>query len=375
MGGDLFFNFEETGTESAELIGLLAALVILLLAFGSIIAAGLPIGIAAFGLGVGVTSMTLIDHLVDIPSWAPQIAAMVGLGVGIDYTLLLVTRHREYLAAGSTVADAAGRAVATAGQAVIFAGGTVVVAILGLAVAGVPFMTAAGIATSLIVAIMVVASITLLPAFLGLSGHWINRLGIHRRSGLGGEVGAGWQRWGRHVTGHAWPYAIGVTVLLLALSAPAAVLRLGFPDEGTYPQSRTERRRVRPRRRRLRSRPERTARRRRRPGPVDGGSAGRRVAGRRDRGRRRDRCDRPEIDEAAGIATIVAFPTSPPQDAATFPRPCSDSAATCSPMLSRGPRRPPTSAARPRRSATSPTASAGVCRGSSRRSWCSRCCC
>ena len=80
-------------------------------------------------------------------------------------------------------------------------------------------MTAAGIATSVIVAIMVIASITLLPAFLGLSGHWINRLGIHRRSGIGGEVGVGWQRWGRHVTGHAWPYAIGVTLLLVAFAA------------------------------------------------------------------------------------------------------------------------------------------------------------
>ena len=223
------------------MIGLLAAVVILLLAFGSIIAAGLPIGIALFGLGVGIASMSLIDYVVDIPSWAPDMATMIGLGVGIDYALLLVTRHREFLAEGLTVADAAGRAVATAGQAVIFAGGTVVIAILGLAVAGVPFMTAAGIATSIIVAMMVIASVTLLPAFLGLSGHWINRLGIHRRHGIGGGVGSGWQRWGRHVTGHAWPYAIGVTVLLLALSAPVLALRLGFPDEGTLPESRTER--------------------------------------------------------------------------------------------------------------------------------------
>ncbi len=241
LGGDLFMNFEDPGGGSAELIGLLAAVVILLLAFGSIIAAGLPIGIALFGLGVGVASMSLIDYVVDIPSWAPDMATMIGLGVGIDYALFLVTRHREFLAEGLTVADSAGRAVATAGQAVIFAGGTVVIAILGLAVAGVPFMTAAGIATSIIVLIMVIASVTLLPAFLGLSGHWINRLGIHRRHGIGGDVGSGWQRWGRHVTSHAWPYAIGVTVLLLALSAPVLALRLGFPDEGTLPDSRTER--------------------------------------------------------------------------------------------------------------------------------------
>ena len=111
--------------------------------------------------------MSLIDYVVDIPSWAPDMATMIGLGVGIDYALLLVTRHREFLAEGLTVADAAGGAVATAGQAVIFAGGTVVIAILGLAVAGVPFMTAAGIATSIIVAMMVVASVT---CFLHSSG-------------------------------------------------------------------------------------------------------------------------------------------------------------------------------------------------------------
>ncbi len=318
LGGDLFQNFEDPGGGSAEMIGLLAAIVILLLAFGSIIAAGLPIGIALFGLGVGIASMSLIDYVVDIPSWAPDMATMIGLGVGIDYALLLVTRHREFLAEGLTVADAAGRAVATAGQAVIFAGGTVVIAILGLAVAGVPFMTAAGIATSIIVAMMVIASVTLLPAFLGLSGHWINRLGIHRRHGIGGGVGSGWQRWGRHVTGHAWPYAIGVTVLLLALSAPVLALRLGFPDEGTLPESRTERVAydmiadgfgpglngplvvavdladdgdasvVAPLSEAIAADPGIAA-----VAPAD-------------------------IDEGAGIATIVAFPTTSPQDDATF---------------------------------------------------------
>ncbi|HUS42948.1 MAG TPA: MMPL family transporter [Ilumatobacteraceae bacterium] len=318
LGGDLFMNFEDPGGGSAEMIGLLAAIVILLLAFGSIIAAGLPIGIALFGLGVGIASMSLIDHVVDIPSWAPDMATMIGLGVGIDYALLLVTRHREFLADGLTVADAAGRAVATAGQAVIFAGGTVVIAILGLAVAGVPFMTAAGIATSVIVAIMVIASVTLLPAFLGLSGHWINRLGIHRRHGIGGGVGSGWQRWGRHVTGHAWPYAIGVTLLLLALSAPVLALRLGFPDEGTLPESRTERiaydmvadgfgpglngplviavdladvgdAAI------VASLSEAVA--------ADVGIAAVAPA---------------DVDQTAGIATIVAFPTTSPQDDATF---------------------------------------------------------
>lgn len=175
------------------MIGVIAAIIILLLAFGSLIAMGLPIGMAMFGLALGVGSMSLITYLVDIPSFAPQMASMIGLGVGIDYALFLVTRHREFLARGMTVEESAGRATATAGQAVIFAGGTVVIAILGLAIAGLPFMTAAAIATSVTVAIMVASSITLLPAFLGVAGHWINRLGIRRHNPQdGATVGAGW---------------------------------------------------------------------------------------------------------------------------------------------------------------------------------------
>ncbi len=242
MGGDLFSSFEEASTGS-EMIGLIAAIFILLLAFGSLIAMGLPLGMALFGLALGISSMSLITYLVDIPSFAPQMASMIGLAVGIDYALFVVTRYREYLARGLTIEESVGRAVSTAGQAVVFAGATVVIAILGLAVAGIPFMTAAGIATSVIVLIMVVASVTLLPAFLGLAGHWINRLGIRRNQARDGRtVGSGWQRWGEHVSTNAWPYAIGVTIFLLALTAPVLGLRLGFPDAGTLPDTRTERR-------------------------------------------------------------------------------------------------------------------------------------
>jgi RND superfamily putative drug exporter len=126
---------------------------------------------------------------------------------------------------------------------VVFAGGTVVIAILGLAVADIPFVTYGGIAISVIVLVMVVASVTLLPAFLGLAGPRINRR--RHRNGVAAAVpgvGSGWQRWGRHVSSNAWAYAVGVTVLLLALSAPVVALRLGFPDEGTLPDHRTERR-------------------------------------------------------------------------------------------------------------------------------------
>ncbi|MCL1599762.1 MAG: MMPL family transporter, partial [Actinomycetia bacterium] len=243
MNGDLFFSFEEAETSASEMVGLVVAVVVLLVAFGSLIAMGLPIGMALFGLALGISAMSLVAYLIEIPSWAPQLAAMIGLGVGIDYALFLVTRHREFLARGMTVEESAGRAVATSGQAVIFAGGTVVIAILGLAVAGVPAITAAGVAISMVVLIMVVASVTLLPAFLGFSGHGINRFGIHRAGTSDGTtVSTRWKRWGQHVTQHAWAYTIGTTAILLLLATPVLSLRLGFPDEGTLPESRTERR-------------------------------------------------------------------------------------------------------------------------------------
>jgi putative drug exporter of the RND superfamily len=247
LNGELFFTFEEAGTNIGELIGVVAAIVILLLAFGSLVAMGLPIGLALFGLVLGITSMSLVTYLIDIPTWAPQMASMVGLGVGIDYALFLLTRHREFLARGMTIEESVGRAVATAGQAVVFAGGTVVIAILGLAVAGVPAMTGAGVAISLTVLVMVAASITLLPAFLGLVGHRVNSRRARRRPApatlsVHSLGSARWERWGRHVSNHAWPYAIGVTAVLLAMTAPVLALRLGFPDEGSLPETRTERR-------------------------------------------------------------------------------------------------------------------------------------
>ena len=240
-GGDLFFAFEEAPTGLGEVAGIVVAMIVLLIAFGSFVAMGLPIGMALFGLVIGATSMKLVTYLVDIPAWAPQLAAMVGLGVGIDYALFLVTRHREHLALGMPVPEAVGRAMAAAGQAVIFAGGTVVVAILGLLVAGIPFVTGGGVAISAMVLVMVLASITLLPALLGLAGHRINGRrrqiddGSHRPS-------TGWHRWGAHVTRNATAYLLAGAILMIALAAPVLALNLGFPDDGTKPESRTERR-------------------------------------------------------------------------------------------------------------------------------------
>jgi putative drug exporter of the RND superfamily len=312
LGGDLFFAFEEPETGLGEAIGLFAAIVVLLLAFGSIIAMGLPIGMALFGLALGISSMSLVTYLIDIPSWAPVLGSMVGLGVGIDYALILVTRHREHLAQGMSVVESAGRAVATAGRSVVFAGGTVVIAILGLAVAGVPFMTAGGVAIALIVLTMVLVSITLLPAFLGLAGHWINRLAIRR---VASSPGSGWQRWGGHVARNAVAYVVGATVLLLALAAPVLALRVGTPDEGALPDNVTQRRAY-----------DLVAA---GFGPGINGPLVIAVDISKDASVVQPLLDAvsadggiadvmpPQVNPAAGVATLVAFPTTGPQDDAT----------------------------------------------------------
>ncbi len=241
-GGDLFFTFEEAPTNLYEALGVLVAVIVLLIAFGSLLAAGLPLIIGLFGLLVGTSALSLVAYLVDIPVWAPVMASMVGLGAGIDYALFLVTRHREYLAAGVTVPEAVGRSLATSGQAVVFAGGTVVVAILGLTFAGLPFIAAGGVGISLVVLVMVMAAVTLLPALLGLAGHRLGRPGRFARRHRSTGSAPRWNRWGTHVTRHPVAYLVTATGLLLALAAPVLALRLGMPDEGSYPQVRTERR-------------------------------------------------------------------------------------------------------------------------------------
>ncbi|EFL20106.1 predicted protein [Streptomyces sp. C] len=259
MGGSLFYAFSDPDGGVSELIGLLAAAAILFLAFGSLVAAALPIGMAVFGLTVGVATMTVLAGVTDVPAFAPVLGSMVGLGVGIDYALFVLARHREYLARGLGPHEAAGRAVATAGRPVVFAGGTVVVSILGMAVANVPFMTVGGLAVSIVVLIMVLASVTLLPAFLGAAGPRLGRAGRIARALRAGRLGrfgrgrdtdteagavpaAGWRRWIGHVSRHPVPYAVGAAALLLTAALPVLGLRVGLPDDGSLPPSRTERR-------------------------------------------------------------------------------------------------------------------------------------
>ncbi|MFF9811621.1 MMPL family transporter [Streptomyces coeruleorubidus] len=330
MGGNLFYAFSDPDGGASELIGLLAAAAILFLAFGSLVAAVLPIGMAVFGLTIGVATMTVLAGVTEVPTFAPVLGSMVGLGVGIDYALFVLARHRECLARGLDPQAAAGRAVATAGRPVVFAGGTVVVSILGLAVANVPFMTVGGLAVSIVVLTMVLASVTLLPAFLGAAGPRLaragrigralqtrkpGRLARRRDPAAGAAHAAGWRRWIGHVSRHPVPYAVGAAGLLLTATLPVLGLRVGLPDDGSLPQSRTERRAY-----------ELVAE---GFGPGTNGPLVIAADPSGDRGV----VDRlvatvaadpgiasvapTHIDRATGIATLVVFPTTSPQDKAT----------------------------------------------------------
>jgi len=223
--------------------------VILLLAFGSVIAMGLPIGTALFGLGTGIATITFLSAFVDVPSTSEMLASMIGLGVGIDYALFIITRHRAGLHRGLTVEDAAGRSIATAGQAVLIAGGTVVIAICGLAVAGIPMITFMGVGAAIVVAVMVLASLTLLPALMGFAGHNIDRFGLpgtkrFSEAAVANETGSyhGWAKWAHHVSRHPVAYLVVGLAAVLTLAAPLLDLRLGQTDSSQSPTSSTLRR-------------------------------------------------------------------------------------------------------------------------------------
>jgi RND superfamily putative drug exporter len=230
---------EEAGS---EVIGLLAAVVVLLVAFGSVVAMGLPIVTAIVGLLIGSAAVGILSAVIDVPEFSLILCMMVGLGVGIDYALFIVTRHRQNLADGMSVEDSAGTANATAGQAVLFAGSTVVVAILGLFIAGIPALTATGAAVSTVVVVAMAAAITLLPALLGLAGTKIDRLSIHRKSYVpkpAHETLSG--RWAHRVGARPVRYAIGSFVGLCLLAAPVLGMRIGTPDDGNAASGTTQR--------------------------------------------------------------------------------------------------------------------------------------
>jgi RND superfamily putative drug exporter len=238
---------------------------VLLIAFGSVIAMGAPLLGALLGVGVGMLLIGLLASVMDVMSVAPTMATMIGIAVGIDYALFVVTRHRQHLAFGHSVVESVALATHSAGRSVIFAGVTVVISMLGLTLVGIPLIASMGVAVAITVSVAVLVAITFLPALLGLIGTNIDRLrtpGIKVRAEIDPDSPTAWSaRWARSVTRHPWrALAIGVP-LLLVLAIPAASLRTGWPD-ATH---RTPPRRVRPAHPRVRDRSQRPAAGRHRP--------------------------------------------------------------------------------------------------------------
>jgi putative drug exporter of the RND superfamily len=243
LGGDAAFINAETETSGAEASGLLAALVVLVVAFGTIVAALVPIALTLVAVATGLGGITLLANAMDVSSAAPTIAAMIGLGVGIDYTLFIVARYREHRAAGQDNPTALSNAMGSAGSAVLFAGGTVVVAMAALVLTGLGFLASIGLSTSLVVLLAVATALTLLPALLSLLGDRVDagRLGGRRRPDRNAEDTA-WWGFAHRVSGRPWPYLAAASMVLLALAAPALAMKTGFPDAGDDPTSTTHRR-------------------------------------------------------------------------------------------------------------------------------------
>ncbi len=286
-GGNIFAGFE---LPASEAYGLLAAIIILVLAFGSVLAMGLPIGTALVGLGVGASLVTVLSHVLPMPDFTTSLVAMIGLGVGIDYALFIVTRYREGIHHGMSVEDSVVNAVDTSGRAVIFAGITVIISLLGLFVMGLAFARGLAIGAVIGVLIMMIASISLLPALLAMVKH---RIDVTTRAALAALAAlvvitffavvaeslvlflaavvsaivvtlasfaikpmrkpipqrarkpknkTFWYRWSRLVQRRPWTSALSATAVLLLLGAPLLSIRLGFGDNGNAPESTTVRR-------------------------------------------------------------------------------------------------------------------------------------
>jgi RND superfamily putative drug exporter len=229
----------------SELIGFAVAIVVLLLAFGSVLAMGLPLITALIGVGVALLSISLLSSFVELSSIAPTLAIMIGLAVGIDYALFIVTRHRAFHAAGFAPAESAARANATSGGAVVFAGVTVIIALASMTVVGIPFLSAMGLCAAGAVAVAVLIAITLVPAFLGFAGENIDRItipGVKVHTGEEASIEATFSgRFAKSITDRPIPYLVASLVLVGVLAAPLLAIRLGLPDDGSKPTHSTER--------------------------------------------------------------------------------------------------------------------------------------
>ncbi|MFI7462764.1 MMPL family transporter [Nonomuraea sp. NPDC049646] len=225
---------KEIKTGPSEIIGVVCALLVLVFAFGTLVAAMVPIFAALVSVATGLGVIGLLGYVVDMPKQAGIMSTMIGLGVGIDYALFLLSRHRKLLADGVPVVESVRRTVASSGGAVVFAGGTVIIALSALMLAGFPLLSTLGWVTGISVVFAVLTSVTLVPALLGLLGHRVNALKVPlvrgRSSTRGG--GAGWAGLGAWVARRPWRVLIGSVLVLGALAAPALALKLGPLDEG-----------------------------------------------------------------------------------------------------------------------------------------------
>ncbi|MET8248292.1 MMPL family transporter [Streptomyces sp. NPDC005202] len=246
VGGDALSAVPETG--STEVVGIVIAAVVLVITFGSLIAAGLPLLTALIGVGIGVSTITALANALDLGSTTSTLAMMIGLAVGIDYALFIVSRYRAELAEGREREEAAGRAVGTAGSAVVFAGLTVVIALVGLSVVNIPMLTKMGVAAAGTVVIAVLIALTMIPALLGYVGRRVKPAGEKSRFLGGGRTP---RKPGRPNMGTRWASFVvrrPIAVLLLgvvglgAAAIPASSLELGLPDDGSQPTSTTQRR-------------------------------------------------------------------------------------------------------------------------------------
>ncbi|GAA4068421.1 MMPL family transporter [Streptomyces shaanxiensis] len=245
LGGQAIARTQEPPQGTAEAVGILAAAVVLFLAFGSLFAMLLPIVVAIAGVGTGLIGTMLLSHVTDVPEVAPLLGSLIGLGVGIDYALFIVTRHRRGILRGMKPQEAAVTALNTSGRAVLFAGGTVCIALAGMLVMNMRFLDGVVVATSLTVVLSVLAAITLLPALLGLLGMRVLSRRQRRRLAATGpepaeESGLA-ARWSSYVQRHPRPVAAMAVVVMAALAIPVLSLRLGATDQGNHQESQTTR--------------------------------------------------------------------------------------------------------------------------------------
>ena len=232
-GGVISTSEEESS--AGEQIGVVVAFIVLLVSFGSALIAALPLLTAIIGVAIGLSGIYALTSVVELNSTAPTLATMLGLAVGIDYALFIVSRHRQQLADGLEPAESVARATATAGSAVVFAGTTVLIALVGLLVVGIPFLSVMGLAAAGTVAIAVLIALTLLPALLGFAG---KRAGRGRKPKTGAGAGL---RWAQFVTRRPLVAVGGVIAVLALIAVPAMDLRQGLPDDSTKPEETTER--------------------------------------------------------------------------------------------------------------------------------------